>query len=295
MDLKRLRYFVELAQVGNFTQAANRLNIAQPALSMAIQKLEQEVGLKLINRAERRMAVTADGEVLLHYARQMLALVSDAERELQEVRGLEKGVIRLGVSAMLASYYLPDVLVDFNRRFPGVRITLFEAGTDTLEQMVLDGQLDLALLRADRPHERIRIQPLFDEQVVACVPKGHPFADAQSVTLQRYTDEPLVLFREGYFLREALSQYSVKHRKTLDIRLETNLIELLKTLVKQGVGISTCLSMILADEPELCAVPFDPPLALPMGVGWKRNHYLSLAAQELVKYLQQAVGAEQSN
>ncbi len=286
MDIKRLRYFVELAEVGNFTRAATRLGIAQPALSMAMQKLEQEAGLKLINRTERRMTVTADGEVLLRYARQMIALMEDAEREMQELKGLEQGVIRLGVSAMLASYYLPQLLIDFSRNFPGVRITLFEAGTATLEQMVLDGQLDLALLRTDRPHERIRIQPLFEEQVVACVPKDHPFSSRRNVTLEQFTEEPLVLFREGYFLREALSNYSRQNHKVLDIRLETNLIELLKTLVKQGLGISTCLSMILEEEPELCAVPFDPPLPLPMGIGWKSNHYLSRAAQELVHYLQ---------
>ncbi|RRJ82888.1 LysR family transcriptional regulator [Aestuariirhabdus litorea] len=286
MDLKRLRYFTELASIGNFTLAASRLGIAQPALSMAMQKLEQEVGLKLINRTERRMTITADGEVLLRYARQVLQLMSDAERELQAQKGVEQGVIRLGVSAMLASYYLPEHLLGFCKRYPGVRITLFEAGTATLERMVLEGELDLALLRTDRPHEQIRSRPLIEEQIVACVPAGHPLAAQPSVSLAEVTDQPLVLFREGYFLREALSEYSRSARKPLDIRFETNLIELLKRLVREGVGISTCLSMILESESDLCALPFDPPIALPIGIGWKRNHYLSRAAEALVNYLQ---------
>ncbi|WP_426415240.1 LysR family transcriptional regulator [Aestuariirhabdus sp. LZHN29] len=286
MDLKRLRYFNELATTGNFTQAASRLGIAQPALSMAMQKLEQEVGLKLINRTERRMTVTADGEVLLRYARQMIDLMADAQRELQALKELEQGVIRLGVSAMLASYYLPERLLAFSQRYPGVRITLFEAGTATLEQMVLAGELDLALLRTDRPHEQVRYRALIEEQIVACVPVGHDLARQQTVTLQQVTDQPLVLFREGYFLREALSDYSRSARKPLDIRFETNLIELLKRLVREGVGISTCLSMILEQDTDLRALPFDPPIGLPIGIGWKRNHYLSRAAQALVSFLE---------
>lgn len=287
MDIKRLRYFSELAKVGNFTQAAARLGIAQSALSMSIRKLEDETELKLINRAERKMALTTDGQVLYKHAGLILECVHEAERELQELKGVESGVVQFGASSMLSSYYLPAVLTAFKTRYPGVRVNLIEAGTASLQQMLIDGELDLALIRSDRAHEQIRVVELFDEEVVACVPRDHAFAGASSVSLEQFCDQPLVLFREGYFLREAVSQYCRQNNRALDIRFETNLVDLLKSLVTNGVGISTGLSMILELDDNLVAVPFDPPIPLHIGLGWKKSHYLSKASRAFLEFMQQ--------
>lgn len=287
MDIRRLRYFCELAQVGNFTQAAARLGIAQPALSMAIQKLEQEVGLKLINRIERQMTLTSDGQVLFKHAGLILETVREAEREIQELKGIEVGVVQFGASSMLSSYYLPGVLAAFKQRYPGVRINLIEAGTASLQQMLLEGELDMALIRTDKAHDQIRFVELFEEEVMACVPRDHPFAHQQAVNLDQFCREPLVLFREGYFLREAISRYSRQQQLPLDIRFETNLIELLKSMVCSGVGISTGLSMILDKEDELVAVPFTPRIPLYLGLGWKKNHYLSQASRAFLAFMQE--------
>ncbi|MFT5722484.1 MAG: DNA-binding transcriptional LysR family regulator [Motiliproteus sp.] len=287
MDIRRLRYFCELASIGNFTQTAARLSIAQPALSMAIKKLEEEVGLKLINRAERRMTLTSEGQVLFKHATLILETVQEAERELQELKGIDAGVVQFGAPSMLSSYYLPGVLAAFKQRYPGVRINLIEAGTASLQQMLLDGELDLALIRTDKAHEQIRCVELFEEEVVACVPRTHRLAQQPQITLEAFCREPLVLFREGYFLRESVSHYSRRQQVTLDIRFETNLVELLKSLVLQNVGISTCLSMILDQEDKLVAIPFQPRIPLYIGLGWKSNHYLSKASQAFLDFMQQ--------
>ncbi|MEH6651308.1 MAG: LysR substrate-binding domain-containing protein [Motiliproteus sp.] len=287
MDIRRLRYLCQLAESGNYTQAAQRLGIAQSALSMAIKKLEEEVGLKLINRAERQMTLTTDGQVLFKHAGLILEAVHEAEREIQELKGIESGVVNFGATSMISSYYLPKVLAAFKQRYPGVRINLIEAGTASLQQMLLDSELDLALIRTDKVHEQLRHVELFEEQVMACLPRSHPLAQQPTITLQAFCREPLVLFREGYFLREAVSRYCQQHQLTLDIRFETNLVELLKSLVISGVGISTGLSMILEQEDALVALPFEPPIPLYLGLGWKKSHYLSKAGQAFVEYLQQ--------
>ena len=292
MDIKRLRYFCEIASTGNFTQAASRLGIAQPALSMAIKKLEEEVGLKLINRTERQMTLTADGQVLFKHANLILDAVQQAEHEIQDLKGIETGMIQFGASSMLSSYYLPSVLAAFKQRYPGVRINLIEAGTASLQQMLLDGKLDLALVRTDKAHEQIRCVELFEEEVLACVPSQHPLAQHKSITLEAFCKEPLVLFREGYFLREAVSRYAKDSQISLDIRFETNLIDLLKALVLSNVGISTGLSMILDEEEGLVAIPFQPRIPLPLGLGWKKSHYLSAASQTFSQYLQEYLRLE---
>ena len=122
MDIKRLHYFTVLAETRNFTRAAEQLDIAQSALSISMKKLETQLGLKLINRLERRMSLTADGEVLLKHARQILENVEQAEKELQELKGLTSGVINFGVSAMLGSYFLPEALARLKQTYPGFRL-----------------------------------------------------------------------------------------------------------------------------------------------------------------------------
>lgn len=285
MDFKRLHYFHQLAQTGNFTKAADQLGIAQSALSTSIKKLEHQLGLKLINRAERQMSLTTEGQVLLRHAKIILEDVEQAEKEMQELKGLTSGVINFGVSAMLASYYLPDALEQFKKVYPGIQINIHEAGTATLGQMLVNGELDLALIRGDRQHEQIRQSVLAQDQIAACVPAQHPFANRESITMEEFCQQPLVLFKNGYFLRETVNSYCHNNKIQPDIHFETNLPELLKSMVRRNIGIGTCLPVLVMDDDELRAIPFDPPIPLQLGIGWKSSHYLSTAAKAFVSFL----------
>lgn len=296
MDFKRLQYFSQLAETGNFTKTADQLGIAQSALSTSIKKLEQQLGLKLINRTERQMSLTAEGQVLLRHAHKILEDVEQAEKELQELKGLSSGVINFGAPAMLASYYLPDALEQFKKAYPGIQINIHEAGTATLANMLVNGELDLALVRGDREHEQIRKSLLANDQIVACVPSDHPFAAQGSVTLDAFCKEPLVMFKNGYFLRETVNSYCQQHKLQPNIHFETNLPELLKSMVRRHVGIGTCLPVLVAEDNDLKAVPFDPPIPLQLGIGWKSSHYLSSAAKAFVTFLQNTLnGSSPSN
>ena len=290
MDLKRLNYFNQLAKTGNFTKAADQLGIAQSALSTSIKKLEHQLGLKLVNRTERKMSLTAEGQVLLRHAKIILEDVEQAEKELQELKGLSSGVINFGAPAMLASYFLPDALEQFKKSYPGIQINIQEAGTATLAQMLVNGELDLALIRGDREHEQIRQTLLAQDQIAACVPVGHPFASRESITLDEFCNQPLVLFKNGYFLRETVNGYCQQHKLKPNIQFETNLPELLKSMVRRQIGIGTCLPILVADEPLLKAIPFNPPIPLQLGIGWKSSHYLSTAAKAFVSFLQGTYG-----
>ena len=260
INLKRLDYFCQLAVIGNFTRAANEIGIAQPALTIAIQKLEQETGLKLINRAEKNALLTAEGEVLFKLATQLINQAKQVELELEELKDLERGSIRFGVSAMMGSYYFPQVLTAFKQKYPHIKIHLVDQGTAALEKMLLNGELDLALVRGDIENPQLRYTELINEEIVAGMVNSHSLATQQTLTMAQFSQQPLVLFHEGYFLREVVSDYAKKNHLTLDVRMETNLIELQKSLVRNEVGITTCLSRILKDEPKLTSVPFDPKI-----------------------------------
>ena len=290
MNLKRLEYFCQLAMIGNFTRAANEIGIAQPALTIAIQKLEQEVGLKLINRAEKNALLTAEGEVLYKLATQLLSQAKQIEIELEELKNLERGSICFGVSAMMGSYYFPQVLTSFKQEYPHIKIHLVDQGTAALEKMLLNGELDLALVRGDVENPQLRYTELIDEEIVAGMVSSHALATQQTLSLAQFCQQPLVLFHQGYFLREVVSHYSTKNHLTLDIRMETNLIELQKSLVRNEVGITTCLSRILKDEAKMTSVPFDPKIEFKLSLAWKKNHYLSKASKAFMTYLSSTLG-----
>ncbi len=289
MNLKRLEYFCQLAVLGNFTRAAQAVGIAQPALTVAIQKLEQEVGLKLINRADKNSLLTAEGEVLYKLATQLLSQAKQVELELEELKELERGTIRFGVSAMMGSYYFPKILTKFQQKYPKIKIHLVDQGTAALEKMLLNSELDLALVRGDLENPQLRYTELINEEVVAGMVSSHHLATEQTISLAQFCQQPLVLFHEGYFLREVVSQYAKKYHLSLDIRMETNLIELQKSLVRNEVGITTCLSRILENEKQITSTPFDPKIEFKLSLAWKKNHYLSKASKVFMTYLSSTV------
>ncbi len=289
MNLKRLEYFCQLAVLGNFTRAAQAVGIAQPALTVAIQKLEQEVGLKLINRADKNSLLTAEGGVLYKLATQLLSQAKQVELELEELKELERGTIRFGVSSMMGSYYFPKILTKFQQKYPKIKIHLVDQGTAALEKMLLNSELDLALVRGDLENPQLRYTELINEEVVAGMVSSHHLATEQTISLAQFCQQPLVLFHEGYFLREVVSQYAKKYHLSLDIRMETNLIELQKSLVRNEVGITTCLSRILENEKQITSTPFDPKIEFKLSLAWKKNHYLSKASKVFMTYLSSTV------
>ena len=287
MNIQQLEYFKQLADTGNFTRAAKKIGIAQPALSIAIKNLEQRLGLNLINRSDKNDFLTAEGKVLYRSAVQLLANAQQVALQMQELKDLNSGVVRFGVSAMIGSYYFPEVLVAFKQQYPNINVQLYEQGTVALEIMLLNGEVDIALIRAEQQSSQLRYVDFIEEPMMVGMPVDHPLAACQSMTLATFCRQPLILFREGYFLREAISQYSQQHHVQLDIKMETNLIELQKSLVKNNLGITSCLSGIISDDPDLITLPFSPPIVLKLGLAWKKNHYLSNASKTFMEFIQQ--------
>ncbi|MBV0934304.1 LysR family transcriptional regulator [Marinobacterium weihaiense] len=282
MDLRSLRYFLAVAEQGGFTAAAERLHIAQPAVSMAIRKLEQTLDLQLFDRQERRVRLTDEGEVLARHARHILQAVNDAERELHELHGLSRGEVRVGIPSMLGSYYFPPILMAFRQRYPGIRLEVVEAGTRKLQQMIHQGDIDMGVIVTDTPPDDLETHSFLRDQMMAILPRDHPLAHADNVSYDAFFAEELVLFKEGYFHREVIDRISREAGVTPHIGFEANLIPLIKQIVSHGYGITTLLAMVVADDPTLVARPFSPPVWLDLSLAWRRGHRLSRANQTFV-------------
>lgn len=285
MDLKQLRYFHEIVRLGSFTRAAETLHIAQPAISVAIRKLETELELQLFQRHDRKVSLTAEGERLWLHAQRILQAVDDARLEMQELKGLSKGEVRVGIPGMMGSYYFPPILMAFRHRYPHISLQVIEGGTWQLQQMLETAQLDLAVIVQDFLPEALEARVIVREEMRVVVGREHPLAQQAAVSIDEFFKEELVLFRNGYFHRKIVDRLAAEVGIKPVIGFETNLIPLIKSIIKQGFGISTLLAMALENDPELVDLPFAEPVWLDLCIAWRRGGYLSRANQAFVDFL----------
>jgi DNA-binding transcriptional LysR family regulator len=287
MDVRQLRYFLEVARVSNFTKAAESLRIAQPAVSMAIRRLEEELDLVLINRQDKKVSLTAEGEIFLSHARRILDDLKAAELEMGELKGLGKGEVRIGIPPMISAYFFPDIIRDFLKSYPQLHLSVYGEGAGRIQKMIAQGELDMGVVAGESFPENLEVRRFVREEIVVCVPLGHPFAQRSSVTLAEFIAEPLVFYKEGYYIREFFLEALREIGSSPNIVFETNLFSLVKSLVRNGTGISTFLRMVVADDTDLAAIPFDPPLHLDLLIAWKKHIYLSRANRAFVDFLLQ--------
>src|SRR5579883_2718129 len=188
MELTQLRYILAVADAGNFTRAAEKLNVAQPSLSQQILKLEKELGVKLFHRLGRKAVSTEAGTAFIERARRILFEVESATKELSDSPALERR-ITVGAISTLAPYLLPALIQRCRKRFPNLQIFGQEDFKTRLVQGILDGELDLALVALPVVDSRIHTEPILREPLLLAVGKSHPLASKKQVTTSDLVDQ----------------------------------------------------------------------------------------------------------
>ncbi|WP_104399675.1 LysR family transcriptional regulator [Vibrio penaeicida] len=285
MESKPLRYFVTVAELGNVTKAAVALNIAQPALSIAIKKLETELEISLFHRDERRLTLTDEGKVLLPFAKNVIQQLNDAKTAMNELKGLEKGEVRLGVPSMMGSYYFPEILMGFKASYPNLKLTMVEAGTQSIREMLLGGELDIGVVLNENVPNALEVDPIFRSQMVAVVGEHHPLASKASISYETFFKQELVMFKKGYFHREFIDDACLTHGLKATFSFETNLLTMILKIVRQEFAVTALLELVTENEPGLKAVPFDTPVHLDLAIAWRKGGYLSLANRTFIDYV----------
>jgi len=285
MNTRLLTYFVKLVETENFTRAAEQLHIAQPALSVAIKKLEQQLNLSLFHRNERKVTLTDEGEVLLGHARLILQQIDDANIAMAELKGLEKGEVKLGVPSMLGSYFFPEILMGFKNKYPNLKLTIIEAGTQSIRQMLLDGELDLGVIHNEDVPERLATEHLITSQMVAVVSEDHHLVSQPFIKFIDFFKEDLVMFKAGYFHREFIDEVCHKYNFTPKISFETNLLPMMLNIVRHDFCISALLELVTEHEKGVIAIPFEEPVYLNIAMAWRKNGYLSLADRAFLEFV----------
>ncbi|QFG24870.1 LysR family transcriptional regulator [Actinomadura sp. WMMB 499] len=263
MQLQQLAYFVAVAEVRHFTQAAELLRVAQPSLSKQIRALEGELNVSLFSRARGNITLTPAGEALLPLAKRILADVETARVEVQELAGLRRGRVRLGATPSLCAGLLADVLRRFHDAYPGIQLIVEESGSRDLVRQLTRGELDMALvilpLHGDPP---LDTTPILREYLVVASPAG-PEPGGRAAPLPRRSflriddlrNRPLVMFRPGYDLREATIGACRAAGFEPRFAVEGGEMDAVLRFVEVGLGIAVVPSMVLAGRPGLRGTP----------------------------------------
>lgn len=239
MELRQLRYFIEVAKREHVTEAADNLNVAQSAVSYQISKLEEELGVKLLERTGRNVKVTQIGNIFLHYIKKALKSIDEAKEKIDEFLDPEAGTIRIGYPTSLASYWLPTVISAYKEKLPNVSFHLRQGSYSFLMEAVKSGEIDIAFLGpVPTKDPELEAKILFTENISALLPMSHRLAEKKSLSLSDLRNDDFVLFPEGYVLNKIAVEACKQAGFTPNITSEGEDMDALKGLVSAGIGIS---------------------------------------------------------
>ena len=202
MNLRDLRYLIALADLRHFGRAAEACHVSQPTLSTQVRKLEEELGVALVERAPRQVMLTPAGRDIVERARRILADVEQMRETARRATDPEAGTVRLGIFPTLGPYLLPHVVPGLRARFPRLELLLVEEKTEVLLAMLRDGRLDAAVLALPVHEDWIEAEFLFEEPFMLAVPATHPLAHRHGLRLADLSDQHLLLLEDGHCLRD---------------------------------------------------------------------------------------------
>ncbi|WP_114239147.1 LysR family transcriptional regulator [Dyella sp. C9] len=281
MDLRSLRYLVEVVRHGGFARAADHAHASQPTLSKAIAQLEDELGMRLLERGRGGVRLTAAGDVVHRHALAMLAEQSRLREELDALRGLRRGELRLGLPPLGSSVLFAPLLARFRQHYPPIDIRLEEHGSRRLEQFVLAGELEVAAT-LQPVGEGLAWQDVRDEPMLALLPQAHPRAGAKRFRLEWLADTPLILFEEGFALNQLIREACARRGVAPQEAVRSAQVEFILALVAAGGGIALLPRLTLEGRTlsGLVALPLaGNDLRWKMVLAWRRDATLSPAAR----------------
>jgi DNA-binding transcriptional LysR family regulator len=283
MELRQLEYFVAVAEEANFTRAAERIHVAQPAVSAQIQRLEREVGQPLLDRSRRAVRLTAAGESALPYARAALAAVCDMQIAIDELAQLVRGTVTIG-TVTSHSVDIPGLLADFHSDHPNVEITLTTDNSDALIERVRSGGLDAVIVSVgpDERPEGLEIEVVTDERIDAVVCPSDTLAARKTIRLADLRDRPLIALPAGAGIRHQFDAACAIAGITPRIAFEASTPLALAELAERGLGIAIVPASVPRGRDGLHALTIVPELRGRLVLAWRSGGPISPAARVLV-------------
>lgn len=299
MDIRALEVFCRIVELKSFSKAAEAVYLTQPTVSGHIKGLEEFVGMKLLDRLGRQVVPTKAGELLYGYAKQVLALRTQAIQALEEYKGSLKGHLIIGGSTIPGEYVLPTLLAQFKARYPDISITLRIADSQKIARGVLDGTYELGTVGAKFDDGQLVYLKLLEDELVLALPANHAWAARSAVAVGELSEQPFILREVGSGSRKVLEdalRSAGLNSSALKVVAELGSTEAVRQAVKSGAGISVISVRAIREDLErgtLRTVPFEGArLTRDFYLVYHRNRSKSPLCDTFMTFLLQSVAPE---
>lgn len=280
-NLRQIEVFVTVLQEGGFTAAGERLGMVQPAVSIAIRKLEENTGVKLLDRSGSKVRATREGDLFLKHVQLIRSELGNLERQLRELRSLASGQIIIGAPPIVTGFLLPPIVGDFLKRHPGIDISAVTGPSEGIVERVRAHGLDIGVIAGE--HDTSGLETILIERhpLVACGAKGSPIASLREIEWDRLLDEPLVIFPKGYNQRSIVDRMAAKLGKRLNIAVESESARFVSAMVAAGRGASVALGAVVREFPNIALLPIADKPTLPIWLCRREGVTSGIAANDL--------------
>ena len=270
MELRQLEYFQMASRLKNITRAAQKLRVSQPNITVAIKKLEAELGVQLFDRSQKQLTLTPEGTVFLKRIELALRNIEDAVLEVNDYKQLQKGTIKIGIPPMMGA--------------PNLDVLLFEEGSLSIREKLESDELDFGIIIIPESAPNLNVSKMSCNQLMVCVAQDSPLAEKTEITPKDIAKSDLIMMKEGAYLREVVQSKLSALKISPRTVLESSQIVTIKGLVAHKVGIAFLLDFICENAADIKAVPFYEPIFVDIGLAWKKEKYVSKAAQAFIDF-----------
>ena len=282
MELRQLKYFELVCQLGNITKASEQLHIAQPAVSIAIQKLEEELGVQLFDRSQKKISLTPAGHIFSQRVEAILIQLQNSITEMDNLGKLRQRSIRVGITPMLGAFLFPYIFSRVHQAHPDLEVNVIEEGSLTIRRFIgarQAGYRNCPMISNVSP--QLNVDPITTIELLACLSRNHPLGSMYPLPFSALMDQPLILFNEDTYSRQLILQECAKRHFTPNIIFSSSQIETILGLVEKKLGVSFLLAPIAHKHPEVLSRSLAEPLFVQAGLAWNKNRYLSSASRGL--------------
>jgi DNA-binding transcriptional LysR family regulator len=282
MELRQLKYFQTVSHLGSVTRAAEKCHVAQPAISIAIQKLEEELGVQLFDRYQKRIVLTAVGHIFLRRVDDILERVNNSVKEMDDYRKLQRGAIRIGIPPMLGAFLFPYIFSRFQKDHPDIELSVIEEGTLTIKALLEHGELDVGIIMVSDISPSLETAPIIRSEICVCLHQNHPLSSLSKIPFEKLSGQQFILLKEDTYARQLVLEECARCDFTPSIAFSSNQIETALRLVEQEVGITFLLGPLASKNLSIVSRPLQNPLYVQAGLAWSKKRYLSSATQAFI-------------
>lgn len=286
MELRQLEYFCTVSSLKNFTKAAHLLHVSQPSVTKAIQSLEAELKLSLIDRSQKQIFLTEAGQVFLIHAQKILQDVKAAQISMERFQSNSAGVIRFGVPPMVESYLFPNLFIKFQAANPEILIDLQECSDSVSVRENLDsGALDFGIVYLKAGETIENSLDILDDEFYICMPLNHKLATAEKISFQSLRGEKFILQPAGTFQNFSTIQRAASAGFSPEILLSTSQLKAIKELVSSGAAVALLPRFAITPEANFKALPINPPITFSLALTWSKFKELSPLCIKFLKFV----------